>query len=172
MNEKPEQERVARFITESAHQIWMLGLDALNQTEKESRRLFDTMLGLGATLQSQSAKTVDVARQTVTGGKSSAGDTLARIEQLFEIRVARALNALQIPTARDIRELATRVDELSAAVEKLNAKQSQTPQSKPAPEKKKSKLKTKAKTKKRKATATKTPVRKKRSTTTRRKKKA
>ncbi|NNF66674.1 MAG: hypothetical protein HKM98_04100 [Gammaproteobacteria bacterium] len=177
MTQKPDQERVARFITESAHQIWMLSLDALSQTEKESRKFFDTMFGLGAAIQSQSQKTADAAKQTVSGSRSTATETIQRLEQMFEIRVARVLNSLQIPTARDIKELGKRVDTLSHAVDKLNAEKASAKKVRSAKKKsavKEKKAKNSKKTKKRKKTkktGKKSAGRKKASKTATRKKK-
>ncbi|MBT8131321.1 MAG: phasin family protein [Gammaproteobacteria bacterium] len=161
MTQKPDQERVARFITESAHQIWMLSLDALSQTEKESRKFFDTMFGLGAAIQSQSQKTADIAKQTVSGSRSTATETIQRLEQLFEIRVARVLNSLQIPTAKDIKELGTRVDALSRAVDKLNAEKASAEKTPAAKKKAAVKEKKAKKARKTKKTSKKSAPRKK-----------
>lgn len=146
MNEKPDPDKLARVITESAHQIWSAGLGALSMAEKEGSKLFETLAKLGENLQSHTRNTADMAKSTVTGGKDMASDTWEKLEEMFELRVARALNGLQIPTARDIHELSTRVDKLSAAVDKLNAKQKARRKS--AAKKKKGKKKRKKKTKK------------------------
>ncbi|MBT8137709.1 MAG: phasin family protein [Gammaproteobacteria bacterium] len=152
MNQKPDPDKLARVITESAHQIWSAGLGALSMAEKEGSKLFETLAKLGENIQSHTRNTAGVAKSTVTGGRDMASDTWEKLEEMFELRVARALNGLQIPTARDIHELSTRVDKLSSAVDKLNAKQKarrKTAKKKKAKKKKKSSSK-KSKAKKKK----------------------
>jgi UDP:flavonoid glycosyltransferase YjiC (YdhE family) len=61
-----------------------------------------------------------------------AGGTWDKLEQVFEDRVARALSKLGIYTQNDIQRLADRVDELSAAVNKLLAAQSAAKPARPA----------------------------------------
>lgn len=51
--------------------------------------------------------------------KDMAADTWEKLEQVFESRVARVLNAMQIPTHDDVQELSARVEALTHAVEKL-----------------------------------------------------
>ena len=48
-----------------------------------------------------------------------AGGTWDKLEQVFEDRVERALSKLGVYTQNDVQRLAQRVDELSAAVNKL-----------------------------------------------------
>jgi hypothetical protein len=59
------------------------------------------------------------AKSRVFEARSSASEAWDRLESAFVHRVARALNALQIPTARDVRELNHRVAGLQKAVEAL-----------------------------------------------------
>ncbi|HET9044738.1 MAG TPA: phasin family protein, partial [Burkholderiales bacterium] len=46
--------------------------------------------------------------------------TWDKLEQVFEDRVARALNRLGVPTNRDIQNLSKRVEELTASVRRLD----------------------------------------------------
>ena len=43
-----------------------------------------------------------------------------KLEQVFEERVARALNRIGVPTNKDIQNLAKRVEQLNVNVQKLN----------------------------------------------------
>lgn len=56
------------------------------------------------------------------GVKGMAAETWDKLEQVFESRVARVLNAMQIPTHDDVQELSARVEALTRAVEKLGGK--------------------------------------------------
>ena len=142
-------ERLARFIEESAKQIFNAGLGALATAEKEGSKLFEQLSKLGENLESRTRKTASAAGSTVRGAKHTATETWDKLEEMFELRVARALNSLQIPTARDIAELRDRVDELSRAVDKLAAKKGGAAQKKKlAPKKKKKRKKKETKKKK------------------------
>ena len=48
-----------------------------------------------------------------------AGGTWDKLEQVFEDRVAKALSKLGVYTQNDVQQLAKRVDDLAAAVNKL-----------------------------------------------------
>ena len=65
-------------------------------------------------------KTRKVTEDRVTEMASRATGTWDKLEQVFENRVARALNSLGVPTKDDVAQLAKRVAELKAEVEKLN----------------------------------------------------
>jgi poly(hydroxyalkanoate) granule-associated protein len=104
--------QLARLISGSAHQVWLAGIGAYARAQHEGSRLFENLADLGDRIDQQ-------ARDRVNGVRSSANDTWDRLESAFVDRVARALNALQIPTARDVHELNRRVEALSRAVERL-----------------------------------------------------
>ena len=122
-NRSSAEEKFARLISDSAQQIWAAGLGALSMAEKEGSKMFEHLARLGETLESNTRRTASAASDTVSGAKTTASETWDKLEDMFELRVARALNSMQIPTARDIRELSVRVDELSRSVDELCRKQ-------------------------------------------------
>lgn len=146
--ENPD-ERLARFIAASAQQIYNAGLGALAMAEKEGSKVFETLSKLGETLENRTRKTASAAEETVRGARSTATETFDKLEELFELRVARALNSLQIPTARDIAELSERVEQLAQSVDELSRhKGAPTQKKKLAPKKKKKSKKKETKKKK------------------------
>lgn len=104
-------------IRESAQQIWLAGLGAFAKAQAEGNKVFDALVREGEAIQ---AKTRKVAEDKVTEMAAKATGTWDKLEQVFENRVAKALNSLGVPTKRDIDALAKRVAELTAEVEKLN----------------------------------------------------
>jgi poly(hydroxyalkanoate) granule-associated protein len=66
---------------------------------------------------------VNKAAQSATNKANAAWD---KLEQVFEDRVARALNRLGVPTNNDIQTLTKKVAELNLAVTALRNKQSKT----------------------------------------------
>jgi predicted nucleic acid-binding Zn-ribbon protein len=73
---------------------------------------------------------------------SKASGQWDKLENIFEERVAKALNKLGVPSAKDVNELIARIDDLSKAVQKLSAK---APAAKKAPAATKAEVKTAAK---------------------------
>lgn len=105
-------------IRESAQQIWLAGLGAFAKAQEEGNKVFEALVREGEAIQSKTRK---VAEEKVTEMASKATGTWDKLEQVFENRVAKALNSLGVPTKADIESLGRRVGQLKAEVEKLNA---------------------------------------------------
>jgi poly(hydroxyalkanoate) granule-associated protein len=118
---------MAQTVLDSSHQIWLAGLGAFSQAKQEGAKLFDTLVKQGQHLQDRTkqaaAETASVAREAATSKakemQQMAGGTWDKLEQVFEDRVAKALSKLGVYTQNDVQQLAKRVDELAAAVNKL-----------------------------------------------------
>lgn len=104
-------------IRESAQQIWLAGLGAFAKAQQEGNKVFDALVREGETIQSKTRK---VAEDKVTEMAAKATGTWDKLEQVFENRVAKAINSLGVPTKKDIDALAERVAQLTAEVERLN----------------------------------------------------
>lgn len=65
-----------------------------------------------------------------TGITSKATGQWDKLENIFEERVAKALNKLGVPSSKDVEALIARIDELTKSVQKLSAKSASVP---PAP---------------------------------------
>lgn len=117
-------------IKDSAQQIWQAGLGAFNKAQAEGTKAFEALVKEGVTLQ---RKTQSAAEERISEASSKmssmATDISAKasgqwdkLETIFEDRVAKALNKLGVPSAKDISALIARVDELNKSVQKLSAK--------------------------------------------------
>jgi len=98
---------------------WPVGMGALAKAQQEGAKVFENLRRQGQRLEQ---KTREAAADTAARAREMqqlAGGTLDKLEQVFEERVERALSKLGIYTQNDIQKLATRVDELSEAVNKL-----------------------------------------------------
>ena len=119
--------QLAGTIRESAQQIWLAGLGAFGKAQEEGVKVFDALVKEGKTLESRTRRFAEAGVGAVknpfarAAGHASAKATATwdKLEQVFEDRVARALNKLGVPTNRDIQSLAKRVEELTASVQKL-----------------------------------------------------
>lgn len=110
--------KLSSTIRESAQQIWLAGLGAFAKAQEEGNKVFDALVREGESIQSKTRK---VAEDKVTEMAAKATGTWDKLEQVFENRVAKALNSLGVPTRNDIEALTQRVAQLTAEVEKLSA---------------------------------------------------
>ena len=114
----------SKSILDSANQIWLAGLGAFAKAQEEGSKLFEGLVKEGLDLESTTRKAttakVNVVRGAVEGTvgqvQAKASDSWDKLEKVFEDRVARALGALGVPTAKDIQALTSRVEELQSAV--------------------------------------------------------
>ena len=130
---KAQKQAGAQFsetVKDSAQQIWLAGLGAFSKAQEEGGKVFDSLVKEGVAIQ---RKTQSAAEEKLSEASSRmasmASDISSRatgqwgkLETIFEDRVAKALNKLGAPSARDIDVLVARIDELDRSVAKLNAK--------------------------------------------------
>jgi poly(hydroxyalkanoate) granule-associated protein len=118
---------LAQAVLDSSHQIWLAGLGAFAKAQEGGVKVFENLVkqgeGLEAKTRTAAAHTAEAARGAAKAGtkemQAIAGGTWDKLEQVFENRVARALEKLGVYTAADVRKLTERVDELSEAVNAL-----------------------------------------------------
>jgi len=125
-------------VKDSAQQIWQAGLGAFNKAQAEGTKAFEALVKEGVSLQrkTQSAAEVKISEATskmssmATDISSKASGQWDKLESIFEDRVAKALNKLGVPSAKDVNALIARIDELSKSVQKLSTKDA-TPKAAP-----------------------------------------
>ncbi|MGJ7488819.1 phasin family protein [Variovorax sp. ZT4R33] len=118
----PDQDKPKDPIKDSAQQIWLAGLGAFAKMQQEGSKAFEALVKDGTGLQK---KTQQAAEETLSqtqtrmaglasefGAKTSAG--WGKLENIFEERVARALEHLGAPSAADFTALQARVEQLEA----------------------------------------------------------
>ncbi len=119
--------KLAQTVRDSAQQIGLAGLGAFAKAQAEGSKVFDALVKEGQTIHARTRKVAEakVGEMTSTLGKmatkasNQATGNWDKLEQVFEERVARALNRIGVPTNKDIQNLATRVEELTASVQRL-----------------------------------------------------
>lgn len=119
--------QLVKTVRDSAQQIWLAGLGAFAKAQAEGSKVFDALVKEGKIINSRTRKVAEskVSEMTNTLGKmatkatNQATGSWDKLEQVFEDRVARALNRIGVPTNNDINNLAKRVEELTASVQKL-----------------------------------------------------
>ncbi|SFN07360.1 phasin family protein [Variovorax sp. OV329] len=112
-------------IKDSAQQIWLAGLGAFAKMQEEGSKAFEALVKDGAGVQK---KTQQAAGETMAQAQarmaSFASDFNAKaaggwgkLENIFEERVARALEKLGVPTAKDVAALEARIAALEAQLQ-------------------------------------------------------
>jgi poly(hydroxyalkanoate) granule-associated protein len=119
-----EEKQYAHVILESANQIWLAGLGAFAKAQGEGVKAFDHLVEAGKQVEEKSRKS---AEEKVMAVSSKATETWDKLEQVFQDRVARALNALGVPSNKDLADLNKRIEELNKSVNELLKKQAAKP---------------------------------------------
>lgn len=124
-NRPDADSNVTGTVMDSAHRIWLAGMGAFSMAQDEGSKLFDSLVEEGEKLEKRTRQAAEDTAQGVRGKiedvKGKASQSMGRLEQVFEERVARALNRLGVPTADDVAAMARRVEELNAHLQELKA---------------------------------------------------
>lgn len=140
--EKKTGAQLSSTVKDSAQQIWLAGLGAFAKAQEEGGKVFDALVKEGLSIQ---RKTQSVAEEKITEATSKmttmatditskASGQWDKLENIFEDRVAKALNKLGVPSAKDVAALSARVDALSKQIQTAKPTVSKKPAvKKPAP---------------------------------------
>lgn len=119
---RPPAPEAAEQDQEASRQIWLAGLGAFAKAQQQGGKVFEALVQEGLQLQ---RRTQEVAQaqmaeashklSALTGGLSErAGQQWDRLEGIFEQRVARALQRLNVACGDEVQALRQRVDALEA----------------------------------------------------------
>jgi poly(hydroxyalkanoate) granule-associated protein len=117
-------------IKDSAQQIWLAGLGAFAKAQQEGAKAFEALVKDGAGMQKKTQQaaeeTLAQAQSRMAGFASEFGAKAVgqwgKLENIFEERVARALEKLGMPTAGEFKALEARVAKLEAQLASARAK--------------------------------------------------
>jgi poly(hydroxyalkanoate) granule-associated protein len=121
---------LSESVKDSAQQIWQAGLGAFTRAQAEGSKAFESLVKEGVHIQrkTQAAAEEKITEATTkmshmaTDISSKASGQWDKLENIFEERVAKALNKLGVPSAKDVNALIARIEELNKAVQKLSEK--------------------------------------------------
>ncbi|MET3495302.1 phasin family protein [Variovorax boronicumulans] len=122
-------------IKDSAQQIWLAGLGAFAKMQQEGSKAFEALVKDGAGMQKKTQaaaeETLAQAQQRMSGFASEFGTKAAgqwgKLENIFEERVARAIEKLGVPSAADMAALQARIAALEAQLKQGGAKDAAAP---------------------------------------------
>ncbi len=121
---------LAENIKASAQQIYLAGLAQFGKAQQEGGKVFEGLVKEGLAIQRRTQAAAEERISEVTSKASGVANEVAakatgqwnKLEDIFEDRVARALNKMGVPTAKDIQTLIARVDALAQKTGKTAAK--------------------------------------------------
>jgi poly(hydroxyalkanoate) granule-associated protein len=117
------EEQVRGSARDYARQVWLAGLGAFAKAEQEGSKFFEMLVKRGEKVEHQARKRaeqkVEEIKDRVEEMRGRANGNWNKLEQVFQDRVARALNRLGVPSHDDVEELARQVEELNNSLEEL-----------------------------------------------------
>ena len=128
--DKAASPHLASAVKESAQQIWLAGLGAFAKAQLGGGKVYESLMKEGLSIQRKTQASAEEKISEATSKmanmagdiQSKAGQQWDKLENIFEERVAKALNKLGVPSAKDVDALIARIDELNKSVQKMSAK--------------------------------------------------
>ena len=128
--EKAASPHLASAVKESAQQIWLAGLGAFAKAQEGGGKVYESLMKEGLSIQRKTQAAAEEKLSEATSKmanmagdiQSKAGQQWDKLENIFEERVAKALNKLGVPSAKDVDALIARIDELNKSVQKMSTK--------------------------------------------------
>lgn len=114
-------------VKDSAQQIFQAGLGAFAKAQVEGAKALETLVKDSASIQRKtkaaaegklSEATTKMTHMASDISKQASGQW-DKLENIFEERVAKALNKLGVPSAKDVAALIERIDALNKAVQAM-----------------------------------------------------
>lgn len=129
--DNPSDTQAKPSVKDSAQQIWLAGLGAFAKAQEEGSKVFEALVkdGIGMQTKSQAmaeAKLAEAASKMTSmaqGISERATGQWDKLENIFEDRVAKALQRLGVPSAQELAALTARVDALSQQLHTLTVQQ-------------------------------------------------
>jgi poly(hydroxyalkanoate) granule-associated protein len=113
-------------IKNTINNLWLAGLGVASLAQKESYKVYDSLIKEGKTLESKSKKTVkevsNKAEKRFNSIRKIADKQFNKVENLFETRIESVLKKLDIPTVKDIKGLSSKVDTLVKEIKNIDTK--------------------------------------------------
>jgi poly(hydroxyalkanoate) granule-associated protein len=115
---------LAESVKASAQQIYLAGLAQFSKAQQEGGKVFEGLVKEGLAVQRKTQAAAEERISEVTNKAAGVANEVAakasgqwnKLEEIFEDRVARALNKMGVPSAKDIETLISRIDALSKQV--------------------------------------------------------
>ncbi len=109
-------------IKKTVNNLWLAGLGVASIAQKESLKVYNSLIKEGKNLEKKSNKAVknatNKAEKRLNSIRQIADKQINKVENLFETRIESVLKKLDIPTVKDIKGLSSKVDSLVKEMKK------------------------------------------------------
>ncbi|TXH89951.1 MAG: poly granule associated protein [Rhodoferax sp.] len=117
-------------VKDSAQQIFQAGLGAFAKAQVEGAKALETLVKDSASIQRKTKAAAEGKISEATSKMTHMASDISKqasgqwdkLENIFEERVAKALNKLGVPSAKDVAALIDRIDALNKAVQAMAGK--------------------------------------------------
>jgi poly(hydroxyalkanoate) granule-associated protein len=112
-------------LKNTINNVWLAGLGVASLAQKETVKVYDSLIKEGKTLEKKSKKTAKTvstkAEKRISKVRTVATEQFNKVENLFETRIESVLKKLDIPSAKDINSLSKKVDSLVKEIKSTKA---------------------------------------------------
>ena len=109
-------------LKESAYEVWLAGLGALNVAGEEGSRVFKELVEKGREQEEANKARLSRFTERAVGLTEDAKDVLSKVTSPIEDGLAAAMQRLGMPTRAEIIKLTQRVETLTRIVQETKAK--------------------------------------------------
>ena len=131
MGKKKKAKQIQNDIMDSAHKVWLAGLGAVALAEDEGSKVFNDLISMGKKVerrsQKQTKEQMEKAKGTVAGLKVVAESYWETFSRTVDDSVTNVVHRIGVPTKEEIETLTKKVEDLTAAVDKLRTKETARP---------------------------------------------
>ena len=133
-HDAPGSDSFTHRLGESAQQVWLAGLGALNRAQTEGSRLFDSLVRDGQAYEQRSkasgGNSWNVQDNLASGlgqARERGARTWDKVEHAFDEQVQAVLRRLNMPTAAQVASLEAELAALRQRLASIEARQAHTP---------------------------------------------
>ena len=106
-------------VLDVMHKLRLAGLGAVSTVQRVGGQWLDTLIEEGKKLEARFNPMASRTTATAPPKKAITSQQMEQLEEIFQERVARALQRLQIPTRRDLEKLRRKMDALDETIKAL-----------------------------------------------------
>jgi poly(hydroxyalkanoate) granule-associated protein len=111
-------DRLRHELGATGRTVWLAGMGAVAEVEKESRQIFDRLVEKGRRVETRQFKAID---RTVARTSERVSELSERLQCRIESGTRGLLERLGLPTRDDLEKLSGRISTLSKSVERIAA---------------------------------------------------
>ncbi len=113
---RPKQNATVTLVKGIVHQLWLAGLGAAAKAQEKGGELLESLIEEGEKVEARAKGSAAIQTEP---SNSTRPQNIESLERIFQDRVGRALQNLDVPTQAELQDLNRRMDALSKSIEAL-----------------------------------------------------